>query len=90
MHVGSSTIYVAKTKALISCAITKIVQSLYLPNFKPLVIFCDGTAWFVSDLFGNPKDRFSSDAANFIKLFLVKITETSPYKSDPKFAPNIL
>ena len=29
--------------------------------FKPLAIFCGCTARFVSDLVGNPKDRFSRD-----------------------------
>ena len=31
--------------------------------YKFLAIFCHCTAWFVSDLVGNPKDRFSHDAA---------------------------
>ena len=37
-------------------------------NFKPLAIFCCCTAWFVSDLVGNPEDRFSRDAAQLIKI----------------------
>ena len=32
---------------------TQIAQSLYLMNFKPLAVFCDCTARFVSDLVGN-------------------------------------
>ena len=32
-------------------------------NFKPLAIFCDCTARFVSDLGGNPEDRFSQNEA---------------------------
>ena len=32
---------------------------------KPLAIFCDCTARFVSDLAGNPKDRFSHNEAHF-------------------------
>ena len=28
-------------------------------NLKPLAIFSGCTAWFVSDLAGNPEDRFS-------------------------------
>ena len=32
--------------------------------FKPLAILCGCTAWFVSDLFGNPKDRFSQNEAH--------------------------
>ena len=32
-------------------------------NFKPLAIFCGSTAWFVSDLVGNPEDRFSHNEA---------------------------
>ena len=34
--------------------------------FKPLAIFCGCTARFVSDLFGNPEDRFSCDAAQIM------------------------
>ena len=30
-----------------------------MQNFKPLAIFSDCTARFVSDLVGNPEDRFS-------------------------------
>ena len=29
-------------------------SSTKIQNFKPLAIFCDCTAWFVSDLDGNP------------------------------------
>ena len=32
-------------------------------NFKPLVILCGCTARFVSDLVGNPEDRFSHNEA---------------------------
>ena len=32
-------------------------------NFKPLTIFCDCTDRFVSDLVGNPEDRFSHNEA---------------------------
>ena len=73
---------------------------------KPLAIFCGCTARFVSDLVGNPEDRFSHNDAH---LFTEKsendaienitpfggwlcdflITETCPYKSDPRFPPNI-
>ena len=35
-------------------------------NFKPLAIFCGCTAWFVSDLVGNPEDRFSQNEALFV------------------------
>ena len=31
--------------------------------FKPLAILCGCTAWFVSDLVGNPEDQFSHYAA---------------------------
>ena len=33
-------------------------------NFKPLAIFCGCTAWLVSDLVGNPEDRFSQNEAH--------------------------
>ena len=34
-------------------------------NFEPLAIFCDFPVRFVSDLVGNPKDRFSDVSAHF-------------------------
>ena len=39
----------------------RIVQSFYFltHNFKPLAILSGCTAWFVSDLVGNPEDWFS-------------------------------
>ena len=37
-------------------------------NFQPLAIFCDCTAWFVSDLVGNPEDRFSQNEAHILSL----------------------
>ena len=45
---------------------TRIVQSLYFlnPNFKPLAIFCSGTAWFVWDQVRNPQDQFSQNEAH--------------------------
>ena len=35
-------------------------------NFKPLATFYGCTAWFVSDLVGNPEDRFSHNEAHLI------------------------
>ena len=32
--------------------------------FKPLAIFCGCTAWFVSELVGNPEDQFSHNEAH--------------------------
>ena len=43
---------------------------LYSQNFKPLACFCDCTGRFVSDLVGNPKDRFSRDAAHIMHYIL--------------------
>ena len=44
-------------------------QRLCFPNIDStiplLAIFCGSTAQFVSDLVGNPEDRFSRDAAHF-------------------------
>ena len=34
-----------------------------IQNFMPLDIFCNCTARFVSDLVGNPEDRFSHNEA---------------------------
>ena len=61
-----------KTKAQISCMVTAQLISSWLDstiislchkirNFKPLAIFRDHTAWFVSDLVGNHEERFSRD-----------------------------
>ena len=38
----------------------------YIRNFKPLAIFCGCTARFVSDLVGNPEDRFSHNEAHIL------------------------
>ena len=38
-----------------------------IQNFKPLAIFCDCTAGFVSDLVGNPEDRFSQKEAQIME-----------------------
>ena len=39
-------------------------------NFKPLAIFCGFAAGFLSDLVGNPEDRFSCDKAHFVLISL--------------------
>ena len=40
---------------------------LLIPKiFKILGFFCDRTGWFVSDLVGNPEDRFSHVAAHIV------------------------
>ena len=67
----------AKTKAQMSCAITaQLISTFFLlngkyisssskiQNIKLLGILSDYTDWFVSDLVGNPKDRFSCIAAH--------------------------
>ena len=46
-----------------------------IQNFQPLVIFCDCTAQFVSDLVRNPEDRFSriaSHISNYCFVFVVQ------------------
>ena len=50
--------------------VTYIVQSLYfhLRNFKPLAILCGCTAQFMSDLVGNPEDRFSHNGVPGCKI----------------------
>ena len=40
------------------------IDTYLIQNFKPLAIFCECTARFVSDLVGNPEDRFSSYEAD--------------------------
>ena len=77
---------IAKTKAPISRAVTaqligafvfatRIVKfsSFYSQNFKLLAFFCDYTGWFMSDLVGNPEDRFSRLAA---QMEIKQIIET--------------
>ena len=66
----------AKTKAQISCAVTaklisafvfatRIVQPLFCLN-PASSFFCDCTDRFVSDMVGNPENRFSRVAAHLI------------------------
>ena len=40
-----------------------------IQNFEPLAIFSDCVARFVSDLVGNPEDRFSDLAAHTFTCF---------------------
>ena len=40
------------------------IDSSHIQIFTPLAIFCGCTARFVSDLVGNPEDRFSRDEAH--------------------------
>ena len=51
-----------------NCAADQLLCSRYMDSTvpllsKPLVILCGCTAWFVSDLVGNPEDRFSHNEA---------------------------
>ena len=46
-------------------------------KFKSLTIFCGCTAWFVSDLVGNPEDRFSHNEAQLpSNILLIRSAET--------------
>ena len=54
-----------KTKAQISAFVFPI--ALLAKSGIPLAIFCGCTAQFVSDLVGNPEDRFCRDMAHNIK-----------------------
>ena len=51
-----------------------IVQSLYILYPKFQAILCGCAAWFVSDLVGNPENRFSHDAAHVIKMSRVSLS----------------
>ena len=66
----------AVTAKLISAFVfaTRIVQSLYFLNmkFEHLAFLCDSTAWFVSDLVGNPEDRFSHNEAQVDVIMFAK------------------
>ena len=44
----------------------RYIDSTKIRNFKFLAIFCDCTARFVSDLVGNPEDRFSQNEAHIV------------------------
>ena len=41
-------------------------STTYIRNFKPIATFCGCTDRFVSDLVGNPEDRFSHNEAQII------------------------
>ena len=65
----------AKTKAQIKCAVTAqlisafVMATLYsaIPLLsKSNIILCGYTARLLSDLVGNPVDRFSRDAAHYM------------------------
>ena len=43
-----------------------------LQNFKPLAILCGCTAQFMSDLVGNPEDRFSHNEAHIMWFLAVR------------------
>ena len=45
------------------------------PKFQALAIFCDCTAWFVSDQVRNPEDRFSHNEAHCISVLALSLTE---------------
>ena len=69
----------AKTRVLISC----VVNASYIDRttdvlpkselFKPLAIFCGCAARFLSDLVGNPEDRFSRNAAHKLHVSLQRV-----------------
>ena len=44
------------------------LSSTYSQNFKLLAFFCDNTDLFMSDLVGNPEDRFSRVAAHIVPI----------------------
>ena len=46
-----------------------------IQNIKHLSIFCGCTARFVSDLVGNPEDRFSRDTAQIMQLWSIKLSK---------------
>ena len=58
----------AANKCLCFC----YISTSKMRNFKPLTIFSDCTVRYLSDLVGNPEDRFSGDAAHMsLKNFFV-------------------
>ena len=97
-----------KTKTQISFAVTaelisvfvfttQIVQSLYFLNLefqasRSSCVFCGCTARFVSDLVGNPEDRFSHNKAQIISKLcsLKKSTVMIPSSSDRQIGQFLL
>ena len=89
----------AKTKTQISFVVTaklisafvfatRIVQSLFYLNFKPLAILCGCTARFVSDLVGNPEDRFSHNEAHLVILPFAFFSHLQRKRSNVYFGDN--
>ena len=87
----------AKTKTQISFVVTaKLISAFvfatgivqYLRNLKTLTIFCRCTAWFVSDLVGNHKDRFSHNQAHIIVTHYKSLLDFGDF--DPIFKVTIL
>ena len=80
----------AKTKAQISALVftTQIVQSLFFLN-PELHCFCDSTGQFVSDLVGNPEDRwvFSQRGSNHNKYTNATKQYHRKYSSLTKVGP---
>ena len=46
-----------------------LLKSTKIRNFKLLTLFCACAGQFVSDLVGNPEDRFSRVAAQLVTTF---------------------
>ena len=80
----------ATTKTQISFAVTAklisvfvfatwIVQSLFYlnPKFQASSYLCGFTAWFVSDLVGNPEDRFSHNETQMSSKDADRIADTA-------------
>ena len=60
-----------KTCAPDQCLCFLYIESTVDPLPKPLSIFCGCTAQFVSDLVGNPEDKFSGDEAPIRPYFFL-------------------
>ena len=52
----------------------RYTYSTIIRNFQPLAIFCGCTARFLSDLVGNPEDRFSHNEAHMMVLIKESIS----------------
>ena len=65
--------------------IDSTIPLLSFRNFKPLAIFCDCTARYVSDLVENSEDRFSHNEAHFFSSFSLvadKVVFNSKYNME--------
>ena len=55
-------------KSWFSIPVNNFLDMLGIQNFQSIAIFCDCTAWFVSDLFGNHIVGFPHEAVHMLAV----------------------